>query len=50
MAKNVYESYIPQHKEVAVDFIDYIKLNRDKDGCLKDIYFHLTKFSIEGKY
>lgn len=50
MAKNVYESFIPQHKEVAADFIEYIKFNREKDGCLIDIFFHLTKFSIEGKF
>jgi len=48
MSKNIYESYIPQHKEAAVDFIDYIKLNRNKDKCLKDIFYHLTKFSVEG--
>lgn len=47
MSKNIYESYIPQHKEAAVDFIDYIKLNRNKDKCLKDIFYHLTKFSVE---
>lgn len=49
MAKNVYESFIPRHKEAAVDFIKYIKLNRNKDGCLFDIFSHLTKFSVEGK-
>lgn len=49
MNKNIYESYIPQHKEVAMDFIEYIKINLDKDKCLKDIYYHLTKFSVEGK-
>jgi len=48
MAKNIYESYIPRHKEAAVDFIDYIKLNRNKENCLKDIFYHLTKFSVEG--
>lgn len=49
MAKKIYESYIPQHEEVAMDFVKYIKLNRNKDGLLKDILYHLTKFSIEGK-
>lgn len=49
MTKSIYESYIPQHKEAAVDFVEYIKLNRDKGGCLKDIFYHLTKFSVEGK-
>lgn len=49
MAKNIYKSYIPQHKEVAEDFIEYIKLHRDKDGCLKDLFYHLTKFAVEGK-
>lgn len=49
MVKSIYESYIPQHKEAAVDFVEYIKLNRDKLGCLKDIFYHLTKFSVEGK-
>ncbi|VVC42138.1 Hypothetical protein CINCED_3A019369 [Cinara cedri] len=47
MAKNVYESFIPQHKEVAEDFVKYIKAHCDKDGCLKDLFYHLTKFSIE---
>lgn len=50
MVKSVYESYIPHHKEAAVDFIEYIKLNRNKDGCLKDVFYHLTKFSIDGKF
>jgi hypothetical protein len=49
MKKNIYESYIPQHKEAAMDFIEYIKSNRDKQGCLKDIFYHLTKFSVDGK-
>lgn len=49
MAKNIYESYIPQHEEIAMDFVEYIKLNRNKDGLLKDIFHHLTKFSVEGK-
>ncbi|XP_025425319.1 probable cytochrome P450 49a1 [Sipha flava] len=47
MKKNIYESYIPQHKEAAMDFIEYIKSNRDKQGCLKDIFYHLTKFSVD---
>jgi len=48
MAKNIYESFIPQHKEAAVDFVEYIKLNRNKDNCLKDMFYHLTKFAVEG--
>lgn len=50
MAKNVYESFIPQHKEIAVDFIKYIRLNRNENGCLDNIFSHMTKFSVEGKY
>lgn len=48
MAKDIYESFIPRHREAAVDFVEYIKLNRDKNGYLTDVYTHLTKFSIEG--
>ncbi|XP_025201928.1 probable cytochrome P450 49a1 isoform X3 [Melanaphis sacchari] len=47
MTKNIYESYIPQHKEAALDFVEYIKLYRNKDKCLKDMFYHLTKFAID---
>jgi len=49
MAKNIYESFIPKHEEIAEDFIKYIHSNRNqKSGCLEDVFFHLTKFSIDG--
>lgn len=48
MAKNIYESFIPKHEEIAEDFIEYINLNRNQIGCLEDIISHLTKFAIDG--
>lgn len=50
MDKNIYESFIPRHKEAALDFMEYIKMNLNTDNCLEDVHFHLLKFSVEGKY
>lgn len=49
MTKNIYESFITQHEQVADDFIVYIKNHCNHDRCLKNVCFHLTKFSIDGK-
>lgn len=48
MAKHIYESFIPEHKEIADDFIEYMRLNRNQEGCLEDVLTHLAKFSIDG--
>ncbi|XP_050523737.1 probable cytochrome P450 49a1 isoform X2 [Daktulosphaira vitifoliae] len=45
--KSIYTSFIPQHQEVAIDFIDYIKKNRGKDNILENVLYHMMKFSID---
>ncbi|XP_050434640.1 probable cytochrome P450 49a1 [Adelges cooleyi] len=45
--KQIYESYASKHHEVAVDFIDYIKKNRNNDNSLQDVFYHMIKFSID---
>lgn len=44
------EPYKKKQKEIAETFIEYIKTYRDENFVLNDIFSHLLKFTIEGKY
>lgn len=48
LKSSLVQSYSAEHESIANAFVEYIKIKRNNEGILEDLFQHLLKFSIEG--
>lgn len=48
LKNNLVQSYAKEHEAVADTFVEYIRVKRNNNYILEDLFLHLLKFAIEG--